>query len=302
MLSLPEFLTLAESGRSLVMAARAADATDLRASGTAGSAAVDGPELATRLQESRAVLAGAIDQMRAFFIIGTPAQRDALRGLFPGLDASIVENLNNLLDLPVYCDIAPAAGALRRPEELRFGTCGNALELLSGFGIADAAPRPRTADTEAGRSALAVQARAAHAKAVERLAASGKAAADDPRAALEALFGDGFRVLPLFAHGLAPATPSGATRDAVDRWFDGMAMVRDGASRLQEFLVGSETAGGVSVAWDVVQTPAAMESARWVALPIDPDLRPHASRRAASRSSHQLRSPNGAPPPRQRRS
>jgi hypothetical protein len=260
-LSVPELLTLAESGRNLVMAARPADAGDLRA-GVAQDPAVDDTELAARASAARAGLSDAVDDLRSFFALDAQ-QRSALAVLFPGLD---VTRLDNLLDLPTFCDVAPAATAVQRPVMPAPGLV-EVLDRLGGFGIADAAARSASADVEADRSALAVQARAAHLQATGRLAASAEAtAAGDGRAAVEALFGEGFRVLPLFDPGLpAAVTPAGASADEVASWLDGVATVRAGAARLQEFLVGSEVTGGAPAGWDVVQLPAGAAQ-RWVAL------------------------------------
>jgi hypothetical protein len=261
LLSVPELLTLAQTGRNLVMAARAADAGDLRA-GHAQDPGVDEAELASRAGTARADLTDAVDDLRSFFTLDAQ-QRTSLAELFPGLDLA---QLDNLLDLPAYCDVAPAATAVLRPAMPAPGLV-DVLDRLSGFGIADAAARPASADVEADRSALAVQSRAAHVQATRRLAASAEATAEgDGRAAVEALFGEGFRVLPLFSPSrTASPPPAGASAGEVDRWLDGVATVRAGAARLQEFLVGSEVSGGVPAGWDVVQLPAGAAQ-RWVAL------------------------------------
>jgi hypothetical protein len=260
-LSVPEMLTLAESGRNLVMAARAADAGDLRA-GNASDPDVNGADLAARATVARNDLSDAVTYLRSFFTLDAQ-QHAALAALLPAVDLTLVQNL---LDLPDYCDIAPAATAVLRPAMPAPGLV-TALDRLSGFGIHDAAARPASADLEADRSALAVQSRAAHAQATARLAASTQATADgDGRAAVETLFGEGFRVLPLFNPGLPTATtPAGASVHNVTRWFDGMATVRAGVARLQEFLLGSEVAGGTPAGWDVVQL-GVDAAQRWVAL------------------------------------
>jgi hypothetical protein len=269
LLSVPELLTLAQSGRNLVMAARAADAGDLRA-GNAQDPKVDNAELAARAGTARDDLSGVMDELRSYFTLADQ-QRSALADLFPGLDAT---HLDNLLDLPAYCDIAPAATAVLRPQMPVPGLT-DVLDRLSGFGIADAAARTATDDIEADRSALAVQSRAAHTQAVARLAAFAQAiSGGDSRAAVEALFGEGFRILPLFRPDLAAAvTPSGASVAEVARWLDGVATVRAGVARLQEFLLGSEVAGGALADWEVVQLPAGAAE-RWVALATAPEAAP----------------------------
>ncbi|MFD8075044.1 hypothetical protein ACFV3E_20645 [Streptomyces sp. NPDC059718] len=265
LLSVPELLTLAQSGRNLVMAARPVDASDLRA-GNAQDSEVDGAELAARASSARDDLSDTVDDLRSYFTLGAQ-QRSALAEVFPGLD---VTALHNLLDLPMYCDVAPAATAVLLPAMPGPGLI-DVLDRLSGFGIADAAARPASADAEADRSALAVQSRAAHTQATGRLTASEQATAEgDGRAAVDTLFGEGFRVLPLFNPGLAmDVTPSGATVNEVARWLDDVAGVRAGAARLQEFLLGSEVTGGAPAGWDVVQLPAGATQ-RWVALAPDP--------------------------------
>ena len=265
LLSVPELLTLAESARNLVMAARAADASDLRA-GNLPDPDVDGADLAARATAARDDLSDAVKDLRSFFTLDAQ-QRSALASLFPAVDLT---HLDNLLDLPEYCDVAPAATATLRPAMPATGVI-TVLDRLSGFGIHDAAARPASADLAADRSALAVQSRAAHTQATRRLAASTQASADgDGRAAVETLFGEGFRVLPLFTRGLPTAvTPAGASVHDVARWLDGVATVRAGAARLQEFLVGSEVTGGAPASWDVVQLPPGAAE-RWVALSPDP--------------------------------
>ncbi|GAB3960428.1 hypothetical protein GCM10027614_82280 [Micromonospora vulcania] len=264
-LSVPELLTLAESGRNLIMGARAAHAGDLRA-GTAQDPARDDADLAARASTARASLTAAVNDLRPYFTLDAD-QRATVDALYPGMDTG---GLTNLLDLPAYRDVTAAANAVRLPTMPADGLL-DVLDRLSGFGIADAAAPPASADVEADRADLAVRARAAHIQAVERLAASTRATAEgDGPAAVESLFGEGFRVLPLFEPGVPTvATPSGATDDEVAGWLDGVATVRAGAARLQDFLLGSEVTGGDPGGWDVVQLPAGAAT-RWVALAPDP--------------------------------
>ncbi|WP_028048808.1 hypothetical protein [Cellulomonas sp. URHD0024] len=263
-LDLTELLTLADSASSLLMAGRAANASDLRA-GSSAEPGVVVAELEARLTAARDGLTTAAAELAAWFSIETDVQRSALTQLFPSLDTA---TLTTLLDLPLYCDVGVAAGAVGLPDLASFPGLAGTLDGLAGFGVTDAAARPRTADSEADRAAVAVQARAALAQARARLAT---AATAEPTAALEALFGDRFRALPRFEHGLASgdAVPGGAGPAAVEEWFEGVATVRDGIARLQELRLGSEVTGGAPGGWDVVQLPAGA-SPRWVALPVDP--------------------------------
>ncbi|MEH1163949.1 hypothetical protein V6V47_01025 [Micromonospora sp. CPCC 205539] len=264
-LSLPELLTLAESARSLVMGARAAHAGDLRA-GAAQEPGQDALELASRASAARKSLTGALDDLRPYFTLDAD-QRATVAALFPGLDTG---DLVNLLDLPAYRDVAAAATAVRLPA-MPADDLVDVLDRLSGFGISDAAAPPASADVEADRADLAIRSRAAYLQATARLDASAKATATgDGPAAVESLFGEGFRVLPLFTPGLSTtAAPSGVTTDEVAGWLDGVATVRAGAARLQDLLLGSEVTGGDLGGWDVVQLPAGAAT-RWVALAPDP--------------------------------
>lgn len=264
-LSLPELLTLAESGRTLVTARRAAHGGDLRG-GEGGPAGTDTVALAGRAAQARTGLQTATDELRTFFTLGAP-ERGALAVLFPGLD---VTGLDNLLDLPAYCDAGRAAGAVARPA-MPAADLIDCLDRLAGFGLPDAAARPATADAESDQAALAVQSRAVHTEAVRRRLASAKASADgNDAAAVETVFGAGFRVLPLFEPGPhGGVTPQGAPAEVVERWLEDAARVRVGAARLRDVLLGSEVAGGTPAGWDVLQLPGTGPD-RWVGEPPDP--------------------------------
>ncbi|NRD43905.1 FG-GAP repeat domain-containing protein [Corallococcus exiguus] len=270
-LSLPEFLTIAESARNLVMGARAANRRDF-VSGEAAPTAVDPAELGGRADGATTALTTALDALRAFFAIETDVQRATLAELFPGVAASL-EQLDNLLELPLFCDISAASAALSHPPLTSLEDVRDALELLSGFGFRDAAPLPSAGEPAQERAALSVQSRAVVIAAAARLDAG--AGADDARTRLEDLFGDGFRALPLFTPGLPSSmtAPIGADDDAGDEWFHGAARVREPAARLQELLLGSAVAGGAGSVWDIVQLPLT-PGARWVALPVQPSSPP----------------------------
>lgn len=259
-LSIEELLTLAQSARVLVRSSRAADNRDLS---VGGSAHVDEDEVAARAETAREGLASAVEKLRTYFGINTDVQRAALAMLYPGPDSAV----DNLLDLPQHLDIAPAATAVLLPDLARAHTLADTLELLSGYGISDAAARAQTGADEADRAAFAVQARATAVQATQRLtAAVSETTKGTHLGTLEAIFGEGFRALPVFTNTQTQTlSPDGATPAAVEVWFDGVAQVREDAARLQELLLGSEPLGTGPADWDVIQTPA---TEPWVGLPI----------------------------------
>ncbi|MER5627892.1 hypothetical protein ABT061_43405 [Streptosporangium sp. NPDC002544] len=90
------------------------------------------------------------------------------------------------------------------------------------------------------------------------------AAAEDPLSAIEAVFGPGFRALPLFTAEPPDGPPEGATADAIEDWIADMARVREPVGRLADLVLLSETCGGAPVTWHVGQQGS---SPRWAALP-----------------------------------
>jgi hypothetical protein len=94
-------------------------------------------------------------------------------------------------------------------------------------------------------------------------------------ARLQAVFGDSFVVLPLFASTLAVTWPQlwsnsfslqGGDAQASVRWFQRVSRVRPGAARLDMALICAEALSGKSLAhFDVAQLPSATGD-RWLAL------------------------------------
>lgn len=262
---LTELLTLADRERSLVGSARPFTPGDLVPGAVGGADAT----LVARAGSAAGGLSSALTDLRTWFALSAQQQAD-LALAHPGPDAAVA----NLLDLPEHLDVGRAACAVGSPDLSTAGPTGplaDALDLLAGYGLPGAAATLRTGDDDTDRAALAVQARAAAAQGAARLAAAAASTASgDALAALESVFGAGFRALPLVEHGLtAAATPSGATASAVEEWLDDAAQVRDGAARLRDVLLAGELLGAAPVTWDVVQSPGAAGDP-WVALPTGP--------------------------------
>jgi hypothetical protein len=262
-LSVPELLTLAESARNLVMGARAADRRDLTAD-RASPPGIDASDLSQRAAHAANALAEALETLRAYFTVETAEQRTIVLALFPGAADSLQE-LTCLLDLPLFCDISAASMALKRPTTTTVEELRDTLELMSAFGIPGTAPESPAATIEQARQELSRQARAVALAAAGRLRLAGEA--EDDLARIEAIFGEGFRALPLFTPDPAASlvAPLGADDTSVDEWFDQVAPVREPAARLQEVLLGSAVTGGGEVGWKVLQFPRPRE--RWAALP-----------------------------------
>ncbi|MFC4066462.1 hypothetical protein [Actinoplanes subglobosus] len=227
-LSLDELLTLAEVARDVVRGSRAADARDL---GPAGRATDPGLIPDERLAEATDRLTAAIEALCEPFGL-TATDLTALGTAFGA--ANLPGGLANLLDLPAHLDIGLACGILDRPAPDGIEAVSAALTVISTFGVDGAAPPPG-----ADRAGLAVQARTVSAAARARL---DTARDGTGTARLEALFGPGFRVLPLFDAGDPRDLTAPGEHDLRD-WLDGVAEVRPGAARLADLRLLSTGTG-----------------------------------------------------------
>lgn len=262
-LSVPEFLTVAESARNLVMGARAANRRDLTAD-RASPPGINAADLSQRASHAANALAEALGTLRGYFTVETAEQRVIVLALFPGA-ADSLQKLTCLLDLPLFCDVSAASTALKRPTAASAENLRDTLELMSAFGIPGAAPESPESSIYVAREELSRQARAVALAAAGRLRLASEA--EDDLTRLEAIFGEGFRALPLFTPDPAASlvAPMGADDASVDDWFDQVAPVREPAARLQEVLLGSAVTGCGEVGWKVLQFPAPGQ--RWAALP-----------------------------------
>jgi hypothetical protein len=206
-ISLQSVLEIARAARSLISNARALAPDDV-AWPEQPEGRVDESELGKRLQQARTGLETALGKLR---------------------DSLPVET-GETGSLP------PVAGQLPRGDlkDIR-----SALLALAAFGVQGAIPAPPTGNAQQDGKALHLQAEQVAAQAQERLAAS-----KDPdltiAGRIEALFGGGFRVLPVFQPdedleaAVAERTRIGdATPDVVIPWLQQMALLRPAAARLE---------------------------------------------------------------------
>ncbi|NKE48599.1 hypothetical protein HB662_27775 [Roseomonas frigidaquae] len=157
----------------------------------------------------------------------------------------------------------------------------DAMEGLAGFGIV--APGFSRADVLAGGGGdLGAVAELALAEAARRIGTAEAALARPASAAslaeaAEAIFGEGFRLLPMLAPAPAAdgwdealaAPPPGATRAAARRWLADAASVRDGARRLAEAILLAEVTGAPPMLRIAQQAgPGPEPPARWIGLPL----------------------------------
>ena len=241
-LSVPEFVDVLRTLRAFLSGARPLDGRDLAPpeSGPADAVVID--ELRTRAEAARSAL-GALDT--------------AVRAAITGLGSPDLATRQRV-DL----------------EKLR-----DALLRMAAFGIVGAVPRAPRGSDDGVRGVLREQAAAAAAESGRRLAsAAQRAAASDWTGVMRALFGDDFRVLPQVAPrnraditaSLADATALyGGDAQAVLRWTQRAARVREGVSRFHQTMTYAEAiAGAAALDVKVAQLPHAA-GARWIALPFD---------------------------------
>ena len=267
-LTLPDLLTLAEALRAVVAAGREGTAADLGPSGTRADPAVDTGELDGRAAAATASLTAALAALRDTVSLDD-AGRAAVAALFPTTYAAVPEKeeLPSLADLPATCDLSVAVAALGLPEAAELETVRDALELLAAHGLPGVCPADVAGSSIESATVLAGQAREAVTLGRARLAQA--AAATDPIAALAAIFGAGFRALPLFtvdsSGSAAPAVADGADDDVVSDWFEDVARAREPSGRLSDALLLAEAAGGAGGHWTVVQHPD--DGWGWLGLP-----------------------------------
>ncbi len=258
-LSLGELLTVAELARDLVGGARAADARDLAPSGVVVDPGVDQSELEGRAATALAGLTDALTLLRSPFLLQA-GDAALLRTALAAPD--IPDDLGSLLELPGHVDIGAACAVLSRPAVAALDQVRAPLTQLAAFGVDGAAPRAVVGADEATRASLAGQARGAYQVAAGRRATA--AAATDAGTRIEAVFGPGFRVLPVFTpanpadlgQALALRTQAGDTPQwTIEGWLDDAAAVRAGVQRLGDVRLIAPAAGGGTNPLAALQLP-----------------------------------------------
>ena len=236
-LSLTEFLELNAAFRAAVLSARTLDAPDFHEDGGGVASAADAAELGKRADRAVATLKAARDALTERIAAGAS---DPLR------DA--------LVDL-VFLGIPEAVpGSARGDDE-------------------PLASQARTIEAEATRRLAQVAALAA---AFEATASTPDQRVKHEQARLEAVFGRGFKTLPLVspkntselgtAFGRSDRLLGGQPLEALS-WLQGVSRVRPGASRLSGALAyAAALRRSSALALKVAQLPS-VEGERWVALP-----------------------------------
>lgn len=239
-LSVPELLEVAGAMRDLVQGARAVVTGDLQ-QGLPGGREHDEGELRARAEAAHADLVQRLDALAAC--------------LTPVVDA----------------DARPQQYVLTVGKSL--ADLRSALRGLVAFELPDAAPR-QTQKSDA--AALLAASGASLAASQTLLTAYARAETADE--ALRALFGDGFRALPLFDLSYPGGQSLAAAEQGVDGvrgdeltsivpWFQRTARVREGLSRLDEALTYIAAAHGVDpLVLRVAQLPLAPAPQRWAGL------------------------------------
>jgi hypothetical protein len=283
-LTVAELAEVAAAARDLLGRARPAEAGDL--AGPVGMRPPAGHQtgaLATAAGNAAGALATATGTLRAPFELADPAAgRAAVAAAYPQLPAGSFDGLTNLLDLPAHLDPGPAVAAAGVPAGA--GAVRAALAGLAAFGLDGAAPASPAGSSPAELAALTAQARRVAADAAGRVAAANAVLAGDPAAALAAVFGPAFTVVPPvtvpgaagLAAALAARTAAGDAGDLdVADWLEGAAHVRAGAARLADLRLLAEAtsaAGLTGTALRVAQLPA-RPGDWWTALPTPPGER-----------------------------
>jgi len=268
---LASLLMVARTAAELVRHGRAATGDDFAAGENPPPPTAVG-ELRTRADAAVAALRTAEAGLRDQFKL-EPGAHDELVVTYPALAGQPA--ITNLLDLPPALPIADVATLARRGRSVAMMTnqVSRRLTDLTGFGIPDCAPRPRSTDRASDLADVVTQARVVSLEARKRLEAANQARTDtDWAAALEAVFGDGFRALPLLNTTRAnQANPAGLLSDPVavdevDEWFDGVADVMTGAAMLRDVSMATSALTDAEESWQVLQLPFSAPR-RWSALP-----------------------------------
>jgi WD40 repeat protein len=274
-LTIPELLEVARAVREIVAGSRAIDARDLTQSSASGDSHINENELNLRANTAVENLEQLRASLRDFFKL-TPESYQQLKDKFQ-LSALNTSNFQNLLDLPANFDISEGVTCLNQPTKSELEALRAALMNCANFGIPGAVPRSVCGTGDAERKILSQQARSVESEIGQRLTEAQKFF-NSPQKRLKTIFGEGFCVLPILtvdtsqnseltkAFQNSPA--QGATGIAITTWFDRIARVREGASRLH---VGLHYAEAINFdypfSFKVAQLPSNAEEA-WVALPI----------------------------------
>jgi hypothetical protein len=269
-ISFAAFLETARALRMVFTEARPLDARDLHLPETANERGFDAVELQQRADSARSELLQASKTLRSHFDLPSDVDPDALpEGV----------TVDNLLDVPQTDSLGPLCDTFDLPALTDLQAVREALIASANFGIQGATPLRPVGDTSDVRAELAEQARSVAREMKQRLAASNENDSSSTDK-LQAIFGDGFPVIPRFqlaastklkqAFGESDSLQGlGSMPHAappVTTWIQRIAHVRERVSHLHDALLYAEAVtDDVHLNFTVGQRPFSSGD-RWIGL------------------------------------
>ncbi len=283
-ISFPELLEIARAARELVSGARAIDDRDVSQPGQSISFGIglnQMEELKGRADEAVESLTQAYTELHDYFVVSDSGTLALLRNPPYNLPGSLVDNLDNLLDLPSTFDLSAIIDQFDLKKLTELDGLREALLSFAYFGLQRSVPISPAGDTTNERKVLVNQAHSLAQEVgprVDRLDKMVSVSVVDHLARLHDVFGESFRILPQFTPSVdlneAIAKVKGAEPEQVNPWFQRIARVWDGAARLDTTLMYAEAiSAGDSLNFQIAQLPISADgNDRWVGLPITPML------------------------------
>jgi hypothetical protein len=266
-MGLDDVLVVAAAFGSAIARGRAATPTDFAVNSASTIAEININELRSRARKALASLTTALQELREPFKL-TAAERKTLTEA-----AADLSGIGNLLDVPIGVPLRPLVSLIDKPSSSALGSLDSVLAQLAGHGI-DGAQTDPGAPLGNDIAALLERIRAVAVEASKRKdnakrradAASNAPAAEQATqwaGVVEAVFGPGFRCLPIVAKGaLDNAVTPPATRTDVADWIHEVADIREAVASLRDGVFLSGLVGAAPL-WSARQTRDAPP--QWIA-------------------------------------
>jgi hypothetical protein len=267
LVGLDDVLVVAAAFGSAIARGRAATPTDFVVNSASTLAEININELRGRAMTALDSLTTALEELREPFKL-TAAERKTISEA-----AADPSGIGNLLDVPIGVPLGPLVALIDKPSSSALGSLDSVLAQLAGHGI-DGAQTDPGASLEGDSAALLERIRAVAVEASKRKddakrradAASNAPAAEQATqwaGVVEAVFGPGFRCLPIVAKGaLDNAVTPPATRTDVADWIHEVADIREAVASLRDGVFLSGLVGAAPL-WSARQTRDA--SPQWIA-------------------------------------
>ena len=267
LVGLDDVLVVAAAFGSAIARGRAATPTDFVVNSASTLAEINFDELARRAMTALDSLTTALEELREPFKL-TDAERKTISEA-----AADPSGIGNLLDVPIGVPLGPLVALIDKPSSSALGSLDSVLAQLAGHGI-DGAQTDPGASLEDDNAALLERIRAVAVEASKRKddakrradASSNAPAAEQATqwaGVVEAVFGPGFRCLPIVAEGaLDNAVAPPATRTDMADWIHEVADIREAVASLRDGVFLSGLVGAAPL-WSARQTRDA--SPEWIA-------------------------------------